>query len=105
MATKLTKRELKALIDELEGVKLAWSAIYLFGSTAKGYATPESDRDFCVVLPRKNSNIRELDIKNNCALGLKGYNFDIVITTEREFKNNKISPILHEIRTSGVKVA
>ena len=46
MAIKLSERELKALIQELEIAKLKWSEIYLFGSTAKGYAGPHSDEDF-----------------------------------------------------------
>jgi predicted nucleotidyltransferase len=105
IVVKLSKRELDALIEELAAVNLQWSEIYLFGSTAKGYAGPHSDRDFCVVIPKKPRNLHQIDIKLNKTLGLKGFNFDIVTTTTREFKKNKISPILHEIRTTGMKVA
>ena len=105
MAVKLSERELKALIHELAVVELTWTEIYLFGSTAKGHAGPDSDRDFCVVIPKQPHNMHQLDIKLNSTLGLKGYNFDIIITTAREFKQNKVSPILHEIRKTGVKVA
>lgn len=105
MASRLTKRELKALTSALDQLGVAWEAIYLFGSTAKGFATKDSDRDFCVIVPDDTQNIDAHWNKLSSSLGLKGFNFDILLTTESEFLTNKVSPILHEIRNTGIKVA
>lgn len=105
MAVKLSKRELNALIKELNAAGLEWTSIYLFGSTAKGYATAQSDRDFCILVSQYPKNLKQIDIQINKCLGLKGFNMDILIKTENEFKTNRTSPILHEVRTTGIRVA
>ncbi len=105
MARRLTKKELNALTSELKKLNANWKAIYLFGSTAKGTATAHSDRDFCVVMPTGSKDLDRLWVKLNGQLGYKGFHFDIVVTDEKEFLKNMISPILHEIRTTGVRVA
>jgi predicted nucleotidyltransferase len=105
MASKLTKRELKALIDAMQDHNIAWSSIYLFGSTAKGHATRHSDRDFCIVLPDREKKLGRREIKLNAQLGFSGYNFDVIFTTATEFRKNRLSPILNEIRTTGIQVA
>lgn len=105
MAVKLTKKELNALLRALERMGVTWTAVYLFGSTAKGFATRESDRDFCVIVPDKTPDTADLAAKLTGSLGLAGFNFDIIVTTTTEFRSNKISPILHEIRQTGIKVA
>ncbi len=106
MAHKLTSRELKALTSELQKIGILHFEIFLFGSTAKGEAKAHSDRDFCIVVP--NGIVIDLDkawiAVLTAALGMKGFNFDIILTTKNEFKNNKISPILHQVRISGKKV-
>jgi len=35
---------------------------------------------------------------------INGLNFDIFTTTKKEFLKNKISPILHQIKTYGIRV-
>jgi predicted nucleotidyltransferase len=100
VASKLTKRELNALIKSLDQHGIKWSSIYLFGSTARGEATKHSDRDFCILVPDNGKDIDRQGIKVNAQLGLAGFNFDVLFTTTTEFRKNKISPILHEIRTT-----
>jgi predicted nucleotidyltransferase len=104
MARKLTKRELNALVSALVRQGLKTCDIYLFGSTAKGFATRHSDRDFCIVVPDGTSDIDGLWVKLTTTLGLKGFDFDLVIVTQSDYRTNKISPILHEIRKTGIKV-
>lgn len=104
MARKLTQRELNALVSELSRRHLEKFDIYLFGSTAKGLATKHSDRDFCIVVPDKTHDLDGLWIKLTATLGPKGYDFDLIIVTQSDYKKNKISPILHEIRKTGIKV-
>ena len=104
MARKLTKRELKALVSELRRHNLKKCDIYLFGSTAKGFATKHSDRDFCMIMPDDTQNLDHLWVRLVASLGMKGFNFDLVIVTQSNFKKNKISPILHEIRETGIEV-
>jgi DNA polymerase sigma len=104
MAVKLKQKEVLALTKALRTNEVSWKAIYLFGSTAKGYATKNSDRDFCIVLDDRyklDSKLESQIVGNLC---FAGFNFDILFTTQSEFKNNKLSPILHEIRTSGIKL-
>ena len=104
MARKLTKRELKALVQEIRRCDLSTFDIYLFGSAAKGLATKHSDRDFCIVVPDNTPNTDQhwhTLMRNLCP---KGFDFDILIVTKSEFEKNKISPILHEIRMHGINV-
>lgn len=104
MARKLTKRELNALVSELVRQGLKTFDIYLFGSAAKGLATKHSDRDFCIVVPDGTPDIGGLWVQLTTTLGLKGFDFDLVIVTQSDYSTNKISPILHEIRKTGIKV-
>jgi predicted nucleotidyltransferase len=99
LARRLTKKELNALIKILADCKVSWSAIWLFGSTAQGLAGPDSDRDFLVVVPdglKKNVSQFQCDV--NVLAGLRGYNYDILLRTEKDFDQNKLSPIIHEVR-------
>jgi predicted nucleotidyltransferase len=105
MAVKLTKKELKALTDELSRIGVKWTTIYLFGSTAKGHADKDSDRDFCVIVPDATTNVDRLWVKLNASLGTKGYNFDVLLAKEGDFAKSTISPIFHEIKSTGIKVA
>jgi predicted nucleotidyltransferase len=104
MARKLTKRELNALVTELSRLGVEGFEIILFGSTAKGLATKHSDRDFCIVVPDDTADLHRLWVKLNGTLGIKGFNFDLIIVTRSDYKNDKISPILHEIRKTGIRV-
>lgn len=104
MARKLTKRELNALVAEIKRLNIKKFDVYLFGSTAKNLATKFSDRDFCIVVPDLTPDLDQVWIKLIGTLGIKGFNFDLFVVKQSEYKQNKLSPILHEIRTTGIQV-
>lgn len=77
--------------------------IYLFGSQAKGTAHRDSDIDVAVISEKFNRN----EDKNWIFLSKAKMDVDLRIEphgfTVEEF-NNKEDPMVHEIRTTGVRV-
>ncbi len=80
-----------------------FSAVYLFGSYAKGDAREESDIDIAVLSDklRKNWN------KNEEILWKLGADVDLRIEpvgfTPEDFENS-VDPIVREVRENGIKV-
>jgi predicted nucleotidyltransferase len=80
-----------------------FSAVYLFGSYAKGDAREESDIDIAVLSDR----LRENWNKNEEILWKLGADVDLRIEpvgfTPEDFENS-VDPIAREVRETGVKV-
>lgn len=84
--------------------RLPVSAVYLFGSYARGYPREGSDVDVCVVSPRFSredslsylwTRRRPRDVENLIAP---------VGFSPEEFDAPTPSPLVHEIQTSGKKI-
>ena len=59
-------------------------AVILFGSHARGEATPDSDIDLLVVMPEDGGTKHELAIQIRMALRGSGIAKDVVVLTRRE---------------------
>ena len=99
------RRDVKKLRQLLEKRQVPVKKIIIFGSHARNLATPSSDIDLCVVCNSKmTADPKELQSHINCDAGLAGLNMDIVVTTVADLRTNRVSPILHEIRTYGIEI-
>jgi predicted nucleotidyltransferase len=105
MAQKFYKKHLNALKKVLLKHDLPWSSIYLFGSVAKGFATDRSDIDLCVVLADGVKSVKAKEIKIMGEIGLAQHPLDLIFVSHKDYHTHFDSPILHEIRTTGQKVA
>ncbi|HLE12504.1 MAG: hypothetical protein A2504_03495 [Bdellovibrionales bacterium RIFOXYD12_FULL_39_22] len=94
----------KILLDK----NIKYLELWLFGSHARNMDTANSDVDLLVVFPNKEIQSYEEKIRLQAQLlglaGLNGLNFDIIATSQKEFLENEISPILHQIRRYGVRL-
>lgn len=100
------KQTIKKLLKRFKEEHFEFQQIYLFGSHAKGFGRADSDIDLCIVQDDtfEKHHLREW----SCALRIAGelmISADIVLTTEHEFRTNLVSPLIHEIRNSGIQVA
>lgn len=100
-ALALIRKFLK-IVDK-QGIR--YETVLLFGSHARGEARPQSDVDLCFVFSRR-TRPRVLALQDDLRMlaARNGFNFDIIATSLGEFRNNRVSPILHEIRKDGVVV-
>jgi predicted nucleotidyltransferase len=102
MAKKSIRKEIAALKAALKKRDVSVKMLVLFGSHARGMATMHSDVDICVVCDtKKTKDPKDLQSRLNCDMGLAGINMDVIVSTYKDFRQNMISPILHEIRTFG----
>ncbi len=105
MARLSYKRKINQIRKTLLREKIPFKKIILFGSYAKGFATKNSDMDLCLIFADKEKkDLENFRSRSSIALYKFEISLDIIVTTMTEFKKNKVSPILHEIRTSGIVV-
>lgn len=81
-----------------------FKGMYLYGSYARGEATPESDIDVMIILNDYESYGKEIDRTGDLVSKLSlEYSISIsrVIMTENQWKNSD-TPLLHNIRVEGV---
>ena len=91
---------LKAALDILLDQGIEICKIILFGSHAKGWTHANSDIDLCLVV--KNAvEIFESQNRLNGKMGLAQLNVDVILVSEDDFENDKVSPIIYEIRKYG----
>lgn len=88
----------KKILDT-EGI--AYVDMILFGSHAKGLARDHSDVDICVVLKVKDDALKPMQSQLNFLAGRNQLLMDVIVTNPKQLRSNKVSPILHEIRTHG----
>ncbi len=97
-------KEVKALTEALGTFGTKPLEVWLFGSRATGFDRPDSDIDLCVIVPNNTPDIASLAAQLNGRLGLAGFNVEIVVVTAKRFKDDACSPLLHEIRSHGVRL-
>jgi predicted nucleotidyltransferase len=94
---------IKNYIKKLKDKKYSFSAIYLFGSYAKGNAHKWSDIDIAVISNKLEKNYEKnrsilsrlrLDVDNR----LETHGF-----TEKDFRN-LADPLVYEIRKTGIRI-
>lgn len=97
------KKIVKSYATELTKHNFKFSAIFLFGSNAKGKANEFSDIDIAVVSDKFKRNRH----KNENTLWYLRRNIDSRIEphafTVEDFQN-KADPMVHEIKTTGIQV-
>ena len=87
----------------LEADRLPITAMYVFGSYAKGTPREGSDIDVCVVSPKFKDAWETLTyLRKKIPFGL-GWSIEPVGFTPEEFEN-KYSTFIHEIKEHGVRV-
>lgn len=105
MVTSSVQKQIAKLRTLLKKRQVVVKKLILFGSHARQLATKRSDVDICVVCDTRSvRDPKELQSYLNCDAGMAGMNMDIIVTTYRSFRNDKLSPILHEIRKHGIEV-
>ena len=103
MSRTEVKKVIRDYANTLKAKKYPFSAMYLFGSYAKGKARKWSDIDVAVISNRLRKNYE----KNRSLLYRLRLDVDTRLEphgfTEEDFKNNA-DPLAYEIRKTGIKV-
>jgi len=100
----ITKKLLKYR-DLLKQKGLPVEGMLLFGSQVSGKSGPESDIDVCVILSRPEGNrIQEGKKLHLLALQIDP-RIEPVFFSRKQYEEDRISPLLHEIRKNGVKLS
>lgn len=98
---KLVQRYQKTLTAE----KIPVTALVLYGSQARGDTHPDSDIDVCVVLPRAPKNRFAMGVRLGTLATAIHPLLEVVLCSAKEWRSDRISPLLHEVRKDGVVVA
>lgn len=98
------QRKIKTVRRILDEHGISFEKLILFGSTARGDSRKDSDLDICLVLSNSSKDIDAVRRAANIHVALAGIPADILATTERAWKTDMVSPLLHEIRTWGIEV-
>jgi predicted nucleotidyltransferase len=79
------------LLSMLERIRstLDPERVYLFGSRARGQATPDSDYDFLVVVPHSEKPRYRRDQEAYLALCGSGAAKDVIVLTRAEFESSR----------------
>ncbi|HYB42919.1 MAG TPA: nucleotidyltransferase domain-containing protein [Candidatus Methylomirabilis sp.] len=91
---------MKALVARHAGVREVW----LFGSLARGTATPRSDADLLIVVDRDDR--RPLDRAPEFLFSLEGLGrpADVLVLTDAEWKAREGSALHREVVTRGIRL-
>ena len=81
-------------------------AIYLFGSHARGTATPDSDFDLMVILADSSERVIRRDQRAQRCLGRLPVSVDVLVRTRREVNRvrNVRGSLTEEVLRSGRKL-
>ncbi|MFA5844788.1 MAG: nucleotidyltransferase domain-containing protein [Coriobacteriia bacterium] len=84
-------------------VELSPTSVYLFGSRARGDASPDSDYDFFVVMPSRQERPLPRIRRAYRALRGLGISKDVIVTTVERFERMKglETSLEHEVATEG----
>lgn len=95
-------RKFSALLKEA-GIPV--EHVILFGSYAKGEAGKDSDIDLCVVSKSFGKDrLKEIGILLKFAARVDG-RIEAIPASIKAWRTDKLSPILHEVRRTGVKIS
>lgn len=104
MVKKSVVKKLLRFRSLLENSDIPVTHMIVFGSYAFGNPRPESDIDVCVVSPKLGKNRIE-EGKMLFLLAIKiDAKLEPVAFSSSQFRNDKLSPLLHEIRKNGIRV-
>ncbi|MBI5138383.1 MAG: nucleotidyltransferase domain-containing protein [Candidatus Vogelbacteria bacterium] len=102
--TRAKKRALSYLNRLKKNQNLKISSAYLFGSYAKGTSGKWSDIDVCVVSP----NLKNIDalvfLWRNLTAEDSQDRIEPIGFDEEEFNEDTPSPIIHEIKKTGIRL-
>jgi len=98
---KQVAAHLKLLAVELRK-RFPVQAVYLFGSWAKGMNHAQSDIDVALIVPDTCSRLQRFEIYS--AARDFDINYDIVIIPESDYMTED-PLVVHELKTSGIRVA
>lgn len=104
MVQKALVKKLQRFRAALEAQKIPVAFLVLFGSCARGKHHPESDIDVCVV----SSKLGRTPIREGVVLSTIAHQIDVLMEvipcSLRDWQRDRQSPLLHEIRTTGIVV-
>ncbi len=104
MVTKTLIKKLQMYAESIQQEGIPVDALILFGSRASGKSTRDSDIDVCVVSKKFGTD----PIEEGCFLQRLAHRIDPRIEplaiSLADYRTNTWLPILHAIRTTGVKV-
>jgi len=95
---------LREFADKIRG-RYPRARIFAFGSHAKGTATPESDLDICVVLPKMDPKDRITVSDIAWEVGLDhDLHLSTVVISQKAFEQGplSVSPFIEAVRNDGV---
>ncbi|KKP22948.1 MAG: Nucleotidyltransferase domain protein [candidate division TM6 bacterium GW2011_GWF2_28_16] len=97
---------MKNILDEIKNrlVKVySPTKIYLFGSSAWGKQTPESDLDLLILIPESNERSYKRAIKGELALADLLVSRDLLVYTEKEFESlaSDVTTLCYKIKKEG----
>lgn len=104
MVPKTLVKKMKLYREALEKQGIPVSKLLLYGSRARGDYYPESDIDICVISSKLGKHI----IKEGVLISTIAHQIDPLIEATlfslKDWKTNRTSPLLHEIRKHGIEV-
>lgn len=104
-APRLEQRVIDRIKDTAKANLSQGSHIILYGSRARGDASPDSDWDLLVVL--KKASIEQEDY-NGIAYDLTALGWDLgemiipILYTEQEWENSSFTPFYKNVKSEGV---
>ncbi|MCD6384305.1 nucleotidyltransferase domain-containing protein [Candidatus Sumerlaeota bacterium] len=101
-----TKEILRQLSERLRA-KIKDAEVILYGSTARGEATPQSDIDVCVIVPELDRETRDLILDIAWEVSYQwGAVISPLIFSKKEWLNSPIteSTIYKNIKRDGVRI-
>ncbi len=96
--------KLKKILRILSENDIFFENLILFGSVARGDAREDSDIDLCLIVDDKIRDLQTIRRAATASVARAGIDADFVITSIHKYKNDMISPLLHQIRTHGIPV-
>lgn len=96
------QKSIQSYIQGLEADGLPVTKVILFGSYAKGKANKWSDIDLCVISPQFKDAWSALQYLWSKRIEDEGITIEPVGFSAKDFKEE--TPLVHEIRTTGVRV-
>ncbi|MDA2936243.1 nucleotidyltransferase domain-containing protein [Patescibacteria group bacterium AH-259-L05] len=95
-------RVVKQYINVLKAENFPLTAVYLYGSYAQGRAHPGSDIDVAIISPKMREDWNEIE----SWLWKKTIGVDSLIEPVGYAPENftEVDPLVHEIKTTGIKI-
>ena len=99
-ATAEVRRAVARLAERVQGVREVW----LFGSLARGNATPRSDADLMIVVDEDTRRPMDRIPRFLSLLDDLGRPVDLTVVTAGEWKRGENSPFRREVLAHGIRL-